>query len=83
MNIEDLHWQQVRPSNWFAPHDWSPSPSNAWQWQRLVNARDGVQLEIERDAKLRARAMWTTTYWLFPADSKFNIMGRQLESVHY
>lgn len=37
--------------------------------KRLVNAKDGVQLEIELDAKPKARATWTTTYMSSPTPS--------------
>ena len=48
------------------------------QW--LVNAQDGVQLEIERTAS----GSGTTDCYIFTvADSQMNIMGQQLESVQY
>ena len=48
--------------------------------QRLVNAQDGVQLEIERTAS----GSGTTDCYIFSvADSQMNIMGQQLESVQY
>ena len=48
--------------------------------QRLVNAQDGVQLEIERTAS----GSGTTDCYIFTvADSQMNIMGQQLESVQY
>ena len=48
--------------------------------QRLVNAQDGVQLEIERTAS----GLGTTDCYIFSvADSQMNIMGQQLESVQY
>ena len=48
--------------------------------QRLVNAQDGVQLEIERTAS----GSGTTNCHIFTiSDSQMNIMGQQLESVQY
>ena len=48
--------------------------------QRLVNAQDGVQLEIERTAS----GSETTNCFIFTvSDSQMNIMGQQLESVQY
>ena len=48
--------------------------------QRLVNAQDGVQLEIERTAS----GSGTTNCYIFTvSDSQMNIMGQQLESVQY
>ena len=48
--------------------------------QRLVNAQDGVQLEIERTAS----GSGTTDCYIFTvADSQMNIMGQQLESIQY
>ena len=48
--------------------------------QRLVNAQDGVQLEIERTAS----GSGTTDCYIFTvADSQMNIMGQQLGSVQY
>ena len=48
--------------------------------QRLVNAQDGVQLEIERTA-----SGWGTTncYIFTVADSQMNIMNNQLESITF
>ena len=47
---------------------------------RLVNTTDGVQLEIERDVK----GSGTMNCHVFViADSQFNIMKRQLQSVQY
>ena len=47
---------------------------------RLVNTTDGVQLEIERDAK----GTGTVNCHVFViSDSQFNIMDKQLESVQY
>jgi len=44
-----------------------------------VNSTDGVQLEIERKAK----GLGNVNCHVFViADSQFNIMERQLESVH-
>ena len=48
--------------------------------QRLVNTQDGVQLEIERDAKGSGQ---TNCHIFTISDSQMNIMGRQLESVQY
>ena len=46
----------------------------------LVNTTDGVQLEIERDAK----GSGTVNCHVFViADSQFNIMNTQLQSVQY
>ena len=48
--------------------------------QRLVNAQDGVQLEIERTAS----GSGITNCFIFTvSDSQMNIMGQQLESVQY
>ena len=48
--------------------------------QRLVNAQDGVQLEIER----KASGSGITNCHIFTvSDSQMNIMGQQLESVQY
>ena len=48
--------------------------------QRLVNAQDGVQLEIKRTAS----GSGTTDCYIFTvSDSQMNIMGQQLESVQY
>ena len=48
--------------------------------QRLVNAQDGVQLEIERTAS----GSGTTDCYIFTvSDSQMNIMSQQLESVQY
>ena len=47
---------------------------------RLVNTTDGVQLEIERDAK----GSGTVNCHVFIiSDAQLNIMNRQLESVQY
>ena len=47
---------------------------------RLVNTTDGVQLEIERDAK----GTGTVNCHVFViSDSQFNIVGNQLESVQF
>ena len=47
---------------------------------RLVNTTDGVQLEIERDAK----GTGTVNCHVFViSDSQFNIIGKQLDSVTY
>ena len=47
---------------------------------RLVNTTDGVQLEIERDAK----GTGTVNCHVFViSDSQFNIVDTQLESVQY
>ena len=47
---------------------------------RLVNTTDGVQLEIERDAK----GTGTVNCHVFViSDSQFNIVGSQLQSVQY
>ena len=47
---------------------------------RLVNTTDGVQLEIERDAK----GTGTVNCHVFViSDSQFNIVGGQLQSVQY
>ena len=48
--------------------------------QRLVNAQDGVQLEIERTA---SGSGITNCYIFTVSDSQMNIMGQQLESVQY
>ena len=48
--------------------------------QRLVNTKEGVQLEIERTAS----GSGTTNCHIFTvSDSQMNIMGGQLESVQY
>ena len=47
---------------------------------RLVNTKDGVQLEIERDAK----GSGDVKCQIFViSDSQFNTMDRELESVQY
>ena len=47
---------------------------------RLVNTTDGVQLDIERDAK----GIGTVNCHVFViSDSQFNIIDKQLESVQY
>ena len=47
---------------------------------RLVNSTEGVQLEIERDAK----GSGTVNCHVFIiSDAQFNIQQKQLESVHY
>ena len=47
---------------------------------RLVNATDGIQLEIDRDAK----GSGTVNCHIFViSDSQFNIQNSQLESVQY
>ena len=47
---------------------------------RIVNSKSGVQLEIER----KAAGMGKVNCHVFViADSHFNLMGRQLESVQY
>ena len=47
---------------------------------RLVNTTDGIQLEIERDAK----GTGTVNCHVFViSDSQFNIIGRQLDTVQY
>ena len=47
---------------------------------RFVNTTDGVQLEIERDAK----GSGTVNCQVFIiSDAQFNIMNRQLDSVMY
>ena len=48
--------------------------------QRLVNAQDGVQLEIERTA---SGSGITNCYIFTVSDAQMNIMGQQLESVQY
>ena len=48
--------------------------------QRLVNAKDGVQLEIDRTA---SGSGITNCYIFTVSDSQMNIMGQQLESVQY
>ena len=48
--------------------------------QRLVNAQDGVQLEIERTA---SGSGITNCYIFTVSDAQMNIMGKQLESVQY
>ena len=48
--------------------------------QRLVNTQDGVQLDLERTASGSGA---TNCYIFTISDSKMNITGRQLESVHY
>ena len=47
---------------------------------RLVNTTDGVQLEIERDAKGTGQV---NCHVFVISDSQFNIVGNQLESVQY
>ena len=48
--------------------------------QRLVNAQDGVQLEIDR----KASGSGTTNCYIFTvSDAQMNIMSQQLESVTY
>ena len=47
---------------------------------RLVNTTDGIQLEIDRDAK----GSGTVNCHIFViSDILFNIQGRQLQSVQY
>ena len=48
--------------------------------QRLVNAQDGVQLEIERTA---SGSGITNCHIFTVSDAQMNIMGQQLESVQY
>ena len=48
--------------------------------QRLVNAQNGVQLEIDRNA---SGSGVTFCYIFTVSDSQMNIMGQQLESVQY
>ena len=48
--------------------------------QRLVNTQDGVQLEIERDARGSGK---TNCHIFTISDSQMNIMGQQLESVEF
>ena len=48
--------------------------------QRLVNTQNGVQLEIERDAKESGK---TNCHIFTISDSQMNIMSQQLESVEY
>ena len=48
--------------------------------QRLVNAQDGVQLEIKRTA---SGSGITNCYIFTVSDAQMNIMGQQLESVQY
>ena len=45
---------------------------------RLVNSTDGIQLEIERDAKGSGQA---NCHVFVISDSYFNILSSQLESV--
>ena len=47
---------------------------------RIVNSKDGVQLEIERSAK---GSGIVNCHVFVISDSQFNIMGKQLESVQY
>jgi len=47
---------------------------------RLVNTTDGVQLEIERNAKGSGNV---NCHIFVISDSQFNIIDRQLESVQY
>ena len=47
---------------------------------RLVNTTDGVQLEIERDAK---RTGTVNCHVFIISDCQFNIINKQLESVQY
>ena len=47
---------------------------------RIVNSTDGVQLEIERDAK---GSGVVNCHVFVISDAQFNIMGRQLQSVQY
>ena len=47
---------------------------------RIVNSTDGVQPEIERDAKGSGDVK---CHIFVISDSQFNIMDRQLESVQY
>ena len=48
--------------------------------QRLVNTQDGVQLEIERDARGSGK---TNCHIFTISDSQMNIMSQQLESVEF
>ena len=47
---------------------------------RLVNTKDGVQLELERNASGSGNV---NCYVFVISDSQMNIMGQQLESVQY
>ena len=47
---------------------------------RIVNSTDGIQLEIERDAKGSGQV---NCHVYMISDSQFNIMNSQLESVQY
>ena len=47
---------------------------------RFVNSTDGVQLEIERDAKGTGQV---NCHVFVISDSQFNIKGNQLQSVQY
>ena len=47
---------------------------------RIVNATDGVQLEIERGAKGSGQV---NCHVYIISDAQFNIMNRQLQSVQY
>ena len=47
---------------------------------RLVNTTDGIQLEIERDAKGTGTV---NCHICVISDSQFNIEGKQLESVQF
>ena len=48
--------------------------------KRLVNAKDGVQLELERKASGSGNV---NCHVFVISDSQMNIMGQQLESVQY
>ena len=47
---------------------------------RLVNTTDGIQLEIERDAKGSGKV---NCHVFVISDSQFNIINNQLESLQY
>ena len=47
---------------------------------RIVNSTDGVQLEIERDAKGSGKV---NCHVYIISDSQFNIQNKQLDSVQY
>ena len=47
---------------------------------RLVNTKDGVQLELERNAKGSGNV---NCHIYVISDAQMNILGRQLESVQY
>ena len=57
-----------------------PSQTNHGSGTRLVNTKDGVQLEIQRNKKGSGNV---NCHVYVISDSQFNVMGRQLDSVQF